>query len=181
MTLDEFWGHIEAVKQTSAKLADLPGLLAQRLGQLPEGEIVDFSRHFHDCVERADNGCLWAAAIVIRDECSDDSFDYFIGWLIGQGRKVFEAALADPDSLANLERFDGDSGEVQLENILAVDVDAYMARTGSEDFEILRTRPRSGTRNSDFLMFSDEEMRELYPKLAARFPGYSAREKAGGP
>jgi Protein of unknown function (DUF4240) len=168
MTLDEFWQHIEGAKNSCAKLEDVPNYLSHRLSQLPACDIVDFSRHFHDCVAGADDGCLWAAAIVIRGGCSDDSFDYFIGWLIAQGRKVFEAALVNPDSLADLESFDGDGATAQLESILSVDVDAYQMRIGSDDFEILRTRPRSGTRNRDFLRLSEEEMRELFPKLAAK-------------
>ena len=92
---------------------------------------------------------------------------------------MFEAALVNPDSLADVESFEGDSGTAQLENILSADVDAYQMRTGSDDFEILRTRPRSGTRNRDFLWLSDEEMEELFPKLAARFSRQSDGNEAG--
>jgi hypothetical protein len=42
----------------------------------------------------------WGAAYLANGGCSDDGFDYFRGWLIGQGRKVYETVLADPDSLA---------------------------------------------------------------------------------
>ena len=31
---------------------------------------------------------LWGAAYLANGGCSDDGFDYFRGWLIGQGRKV---------------------------------------------------------------------------------------------
>lgn len=29
--------------------------------------------------------------------CSDDSFDYFRGWFIAQGKDVYMDALAEPD------------------------------------------------------------------------------------
>ncbi|MFC9245678.1 DUF4240 domain-containing protein [Streptomyces sp. NPDC057136] len=45
---------------------------------------------------------LWAAAYVINGGCSDDGFDYFRGWLIAQGREVFERTAADPDALAEV-------------------------------------------------------------------------------
>ncbi|WP_342210876.1 LysR family transcriptional regulator [Streptomyces sp. DH-12] len=45
---------------------------------------------------------LWAAAYVINGGCSDDGFDYFRGWLIAQGREVFERAVARPGALADL-------------------------------------------------------------------------------
>lgn len=169
MTLDEFWQYIEDARNSCAKLKDAPSYLSHRLSQLPERDIIDFSSHFHDSFDRADDASLWAAAIVILRGCSDDGFDYFIGWLIAQGRKVFEAALVNPDSLADLESFEGGSATAQLESILSVDVDAYLMRTGSDDFEILRMRPRSGTKNSDFLGLSEDRMKELFPKLAARF------------
>jgi hypothetical protein len=40
---------------------------------------------------------------VIHGGCSDDGFEYFRRWLVSRGRDVYEAALADPDSLAQLD------------------------------------------------------------------------------
>jgi hypothetical protein len=113
----------------------LPKLLTDRLSQLPVSEIIDFGSHFHECIERANDGRLWAAASVIMRGCSDDSFDYFLGWLIAQGRPVFEAAFADPDSLAGVESAGGWGKSPQLEEILSVDVDACRERTGLSDSE----------------------------------------------
>ncbi len=36
-------------------------------------------------------------AYIINGGCSDDGFDYFLGWLIAKGRKYFEAALVNPE------------------------------------------------------------------------------------
>lgn len=33
---------------------------------------------------------LWGAANLLNGGCSDDCFDYFRGWLIGRGQKVFD-------------------------------------------------------------------------------------------
>ena len=45
---------------------------------------------------------LWTAASVMeRGSCTDDGFIDFRSWLIAQGREVYMAALADPDSLAD--------------------------------------------------------------------------------
>jgi Protein of unknown function (DUF4240) len=44
---------------------------------------------------------LWGAAYLINGGCSDDGFDYFRGWLLSQGHATWQAALADPDSLAD--------------------------------------------------------------------------------
>ena len=170
VTLDEFWMHIEAVKREAPSVEVVPRLLTRRLGQLPENEIVDFSNHFRDCLNRSNDGCLWVAASVMMGGCGDDSFDYFRGWLIAQGQRVFEAVLAEPDSMAELDCIPHDPRSARLEEMLGVVADAYQHRTGSEDFEILRTRPLHGTRNLDFLRLSEKEELELFPKLAARFP-----------
>ncbi len=44
-----------------------------------------------------------AVTTIMMNGCSDDSFDYFRGWLIAQGKDVYHAALRDPDSLVDVE------------------------------------------------------------------------------
>jgi len=93
---------------------------------------------------------LWAAAATIMNGCSDDSFDYFRGWLIAQGEDVYLAALRDPDSLAGVEavkRFaqevkesggmtplKGYYEEPRFEKVLAVANYAYQRKTGNVGF-----------------------------------------------
>ncbi len=79
--------------------------------------MLDFARHFEARYNRAYRWDLWGAAWLLLGGASDDAFDYFRCWLIGQGREVFEGALHDPDSLAELlddfdERVDGDGEEL---------------------------------------------------------------------
>ncbi len=50
---------------------------------------------------------LFAAARLINASGSDDNFWYFLGWLLSQGRAVFEVAIRDPDSLADYFRRQG--------------------------------------------------------------------------
>lgn len=52
---------------------------------------------------------IWALAYLLRGGCSDDSFDAFRGWLISQGRQVFEARLAEPDGF-DVALHHGESG-----------------------------------------------------------------------
>ena len=52
-------------------------------------------------MDRAYRQELWGAAYLINGGCSDDGFVYFLGWLIAQGRDVYQAALPDPDSLVS--------------------------------------------------------------------------------
>ncbi len=93
---------------------------------------------------------LCAAAAVMMNGCSDDSFDYFRGWLIAQGKDVYLAALRDPDSLADVEavkrfaqevkeskgmtQLKGYYEEPRFEKIMAVAGYAYRRKTGNVGF-----------------------------------------------
>jgi hypothetical protein len=178
MTRDEFWDIIEEARSAVGKSSEIPGWLKCRLAALPEAEIIDFGSHFRECEGISYDARVWLAAAVILGGCGDDSFWDFRGWLIAQGRKVFEAALAEPDSLAELEleRFDG---EPRLEAILYVGIDAFCRRLGRDqcDFEA-RQRYEAlqppwihpALQHEELLKVSDEDAKKLFPKLAARFP-----------
>jgi hypothetical protein len=78
---------------------------------------------------------LWAAAFVINGGCSDDGFEYFRGWLITRGREVFERALADPDSLADLLAVQAAAAtwnDLECEFALDITNIAYPQVTGEE-------------------------------------------------
>jgi hypothetical protein len=87
---------------------------------------------------------LWDAATVMLGYCSDDGFEDFRGWLIAQGRNVFLKALADPNSLADLDTVraseTGEAGQrevreaVRRGNILSVAASAYESKPGAGDF-----------------------------------------------
>lgn len=68
---------------------------------------------------------LWGAAYVVHGGCSDDGFEYFRRWLVSRGRDVYEAALADPDSLAQLDVRPGADDVWEFEEIYYVAKDVY--------------------------------------------------------
>jgi len=97
MTQDEFWKRLEALPAE-----DRTEELKQRLEKLAPEELVAYQEHFDRTHEQAYNWELWGAAYLIGGGCSDDGFIDFRYGLISRGRKVYEAALADPDSLAGI-------------------------------------------------------------------------------
>ncbi len=114
----EFWelvdGTREAAEGDPEEQADL---LVDRLLLLDPELVLDFARHFEARYNRAYTWDLWGAAWVLLDGASDDAFDFFRCWLIGQGREVYEGAVHDPDSLAELiddfdDEIDGDGEEL---------------------------------------------------------------------
>ncbi|MBT2901673.1 MULTISPECIES: DUF4240 domain-containing protein [unclassified Streptomyces] len=114
----EFWEIIDSTREAAeGDPEDHADLLVERLVQLDPDSVLDFARHFEARYNRAYHWDLWGAATVLLGGASDDAFDYFRCWLIGQGREVFEGALHDPDGLAELledfdERIDGDGEEL---------------------------------------------------------------------
>ena len=81
--------------------------LKEELLKLSPKEIVSFDTHFTQAMDEAFHWDLWGAAYLMGDGCSDDWFDYFCRWLISLGRPAFDAALKDPDSLADVARAPG--------------------------------------------------------------------------
>lgn len=108
MTEDAFWRLIESSRgDFDPKLRDgnmdrQADLLEEVLSALSVEEIAEFAEMFAQLLRRAYRWDLWGAAYVIGSGCSDDGFMDFRSWLISMGRVVFDAALADPESLAGV-------------------------------------------------------------------------------
>lgn len=160
MTPEGFWALIDKHVSLDDDELDVSGL-EDALAALPAEEIVSFDQIFAKLFSESYSWKLWGAAYIIRGGCSDDSFDYFRGWLIARGRKVFEAAIADPDSLAEVAEQD-----VECEDMLNVAASAYETATDGTQLDgAAYNYPDLG----DGWDFDDAaEMRKRYPKLAAK-------------
>jgi hypothetical protein len=160
MTEDRFWELIAAhVVVDEAREVDLSGL-QDALESLAVEEVASFIDVFNRLHYGSYSWELWGAAYVINGGCSDDGFDYFRGWLIAQGRTIFEAAVKDPDSLVEHARPDAECSE-----ILYVGYRAYEAMTGREP------PPKTYAYEvGDGWDFDDkDEMKRRYPRLFAKF------------
>jgi hypothetical protein len=104
MEADRFWSIIGgARRRCDGDWKGVPAIVTRTLTWLPLDEIAGFAEH-HDRFEfDAYRGGLWTACTLINGGFgSGDLFLYFRNWLIVQGRQVYEAALADADSLADV-------------------------------------------------------------------------------
>lgn len=167
MTQDEFWQHIKATRRIDPD--EHAERLAARLAKLPVDEILEFGRHWEEALAKAHTWQLWGAAYLVNGGCSDDGFDYFRTWLVLQGQAVYDAALADPDSL--VRHLKGDA-EVEAECMPAYD--AYAAVTGKEDyFDALKQRyptlPATPPLDQDFTFEDDAALQARYPRLYAAY------------
>ncbi|MGW0880957.1 DUF4240 domain-containing protein [Streptomyces sp. NPDC002671] len=172
MEESEFWelvdGAREAAEGDPEEQADV---LVERLLQLDPESVLDFARHFESRYNRSYRWDLWGAAWVLLDGASDDAFDFFRCWLIGQGREIFEGALHEPDALADLlgdfdEEIDGDGEELGY----AAD-EAYEQLTGTVAPD-LGIAPGPAEPEGTPIDFEKEAvLAELYPRLWERFKG----------
>lgn len=168
----EFWEIVDRTRVAAeGDPEDHADLLAERLLELEPDMVLDFARHFEARYNRAYRWDLWGAAWILLGGASDDAFDYFRCWLIGQGREVFEGALHDPDSLADLledfdEEIDGDGEELGY-----VADEAYEQLTGvvTPDLGIAPAPPEPEGTPLDFE--NNSVMAQRYPKLWVAFGG----------
>src|SRR5262245_30799541 len=131
MPADQFWQIIKhAAKSTQDRDAHAKALrTALRKLNLEELISVAFRRNLNT----AYTWDLCGAASVINCGCSDDGFEYFLRWLVSRGRDVYEAALADPDSLAELEVQPGVWGFWEFEEIYYVALEVFKEKGGKGD------------------------------------------------
>ena len=162
MEEQHFWAIIHAAKTAAGTDVEArPSALGVQLSSLDLAAIQNFQRSYDELILRANRWDLWGAAYVMNGGCSDDGFRYFRDWLISEGREVFERALANPDSLAELQRRD----YFDLESFGYVALKTFAAKGGGElerDFSSELAMP-SGKE------WSEPELPALFPKLAAKY------------
>ena len=161
MDENEFWALIDRsrdghVDDVGAQEEALEKLLTGR----PRDELEAFDRIYREQLARAYRWDLWGAGYVIAGGMSDDSFDYFCDWLISRGRDVFERALADPESLADVA-----DGDVEAEGLRYAVLKAYETTHGDELAVSAPHQPAEPAGEE----WDEDDVDERYPRLAAKF------------
>ncbi|MCQ4207156.1 DUF4240 domain-containing protein [Streptomyces longispororuber] len=166
----EFWEIVDRTRVAAdGDPEDHAELLVDRLLQSDPDSVLDFARHFEVRYNRAYRWDLWGAAWVLLGGASDDAFDFFRCWLIGQGREVFEGALHEPDALAELldqfdEEVDGDGEELGY----AAD-EAYEELTGTVAADLGIPPPPAEPEGTPIDFEDTGVLARLYPRLTERF------------
>ncbi len=164
LTVDEFWLAIERARSGASDAYETAAALRAQLAERPAGEIMAFLEQQARMLARSYSWALWGAAYLINGGCSDDGFHYFRGWLIAQGREVFERALEHPDSLADVI----DEGDAECEDMPSAAALAYKDVTGAYPDGPRLDLPDLGP-SWDF--DDAAEMAKRYPRLSAREVG----------
>ncbi len=103
MNKKQFWAAIDKARKAVGGWHGMYEPLKAELSKLDVSDIITWYLIFEKYRGLAYKQKLWAAAAAMMNGCSDDSFVYFLGWLIAQGKDVYLAALRDPDSLVDVE------------------------------------------------------------------------------
>lgn len=176
MDENKFWQLIEASK----KVADgdpekRASLLVNSLAQKSPAQINQFGTWFNKFHGDSYTSDLWAMAYTLNGGCSDDAFDYYRAWLIGQGKELFYQMCRPPEEIADeltveMDLYDED------ESLLSVAYDAWQKNTGKDDYY---SQPPAfefdGPINFEFT-WEEDNLDTTFPKFYAKFGEYFMRE-----
>jgi hypothetical protein len=163
MKSEKFWELIEATKSKSkGDYEKQQHELEKELLKLSAVDILEFDNRFRTLRGEIYNWNFWAAAYLINGGCSDDSFSDFRGWLIGQGKTIYENAVSDIETLSNLT----ETNDGNWEGLSYIPSDAYKKKTGN-------TMPQGILENFEITGEEWEEdendLKNKFPKLWAKF------------
>jgi hypothetical protein len=163
MDESRFWSLIEAARLAANGDCDaMHDALCTRLLPLPLDEIVEFDKLFGQLQYQANRYDLQAAYLIMTGSGSYDGFIYFRSWLIGQGHERYYHALAQPDSLADIDL--GDDDDAECEALAYVALHAYEEKTGAE----MREYPIEH-KEIEGHPLTEQELRERFPKLCEKY------------
>jgi hypothetical protein len=165
MDEDQFWRIVAKACPSDPRCAEeWDQRLVTELEKLTPAEIIEWDRTFDRLTARAYTVDLWGTAYLINGGASYDGFYYSRCWLIGMGRDVYEAAVANPDSLADVVVPDVDAEA----DIYSVAHWAWMTVTGRSDTDPYPVRSeRENLLGEKWDFDDDEEIRRRFPRLAA--------------
>lgn len=174
MGVGRFWQIIERAAESDHDPDAHVKALRTGLLELALPEIISFEVAFRRYLNKAYTWELWGAAYVIHGGCSDDGFEYFRRWLVSRGRQVYEAALADPDSLAQQDVRPGPWNVWEFEQIYYVAKEVFNEKGGEGDVRD-QSEPEAGAGltgpepSGEPFPEDEEHLARRYPKLWQRF------------
>jgi hypothetical protein len=170
MPAERFWRIMQRAAESGHDPDGYVNALRASLRELTLEKIISFEVAFRRYLNKAYTWDLWGAAYVIHGGCSDDGFEYFRRWLVSRGRDVYEAALANPDSLANLDP--GSRSSWEFEEIYYVAVAVFKEKGGQGDVRD-HSEPEAGMGGpgptGEPFTEDEEQFARRYPKLWQRF------------
>lgn len=163
MNKETFWKiMLETNKESGGEPTTQQKLIEKKLNELSTDELIEYDNIYRELANNAYDWKLWAAAYIVNGGCSDDSFMDFRGWLIGQGEGIYSSALANPDTLSELDNLEED---MDWEGYGYLAFTVYEKKTGKEmpiNPEISHPSKPKGEE------WDEDELDKLLPKLSKK-------------
>lgn len=163
MDIDQFWKIIDTSRNGASDVDEQEERLLQLLEPLSEEDLLEFDRLLSERLAESFRRDLWAVAYLAKGGCSDDGFEYFRRWLVAQGRKYFEASLADPAHAASSIHSDDDA---EFESLAYLAAQVYESKTGKPDFYDRAVRVEQVLTGQPW---TEDDLPRLYPRLARKY------------
>lgn len=141
--------------------------LGAKLRTFPPKEVASFDQQFCKRMLEAYTWDVWGAAFLMDAIQTEDEFDCFRCWLVGQGRETFEKALAGADSLADATTEYTDEGHYAFQWLMGVASDVYDELTGETLPALGLELPEQPTGEA----WNDADLPVRFPRLFAKFRG----------
>lgn len=160
MDINHFWSLVgHSYEVAGGDLNVQVELLVEKLVNATTEEILDYDSIFEQLMDQSNTATLWDAADIIGCGCGYDDFSDFRGWLIANGKEVYENAISDPESLVDVVK----NERARHEEFLYVSMYAYERKIGKP------LPPRKEMISIDVKGAHWPEKEKRLPKLVAKF------------
>lgn len=163
-----FWNIIQQSRGTKNKISHDRQIksLTKILTSHDKTDIIEFDKLFHDMLSKSYTWDLWGAVYIINGGCSDDTFDYFRSWLIGQGESIFYKCINDPEALIDVLK---PEEEYEWEGFAYCATDAYEKKTGEELISSVKFDNEQNDIEPLGQKWNENELSTLFPNLWEAF------------
>ena len=176
MDEEQFWAIVQtAVDEAGDDEDEYLEVAKRELSKLSLKEMIGFRLRTDKLLYDSYTSEMWCAGYLMNGGCSDDGFEYFRLWVISRGRKVYEAAMANPDNLIDYIGDDDEMDFFEFELFWYVALEAFEEAVDADlydyiDYDNFKTR-EGNYPNFEFNWEEDEpeSMQKLCPRLFEKF------------
>lgn len=176
MDEEQFWAVVQtAVDEAGDDEDEYLELVKRELSKLSLKEMIGFRLRTDKLLYDSYTSEMWCAGYLMNGGCSDDGFEYFRLWVISRGRKVYEAAMANPDNLFDYIGDDDEMDFFEFESFWYVALEAFEEAVDAELYDYVdddNFKTCEGNYpNFEFNWEEDEpeSMQKLCPRLFEKF------------
>ena len=176
MDEEQFWAIVQtAVDEAGDDEDEYLEVAKRELGKLSLKEMIGFRLRTDKLLYDSYTSEMWCAGYLMNGGCSDDGFEYFRLWVISRGRKVYEAAMANPDNLIDYIGDDDEMDFFEFESFWYVALEAFEEAVDAELYDYIDDENfktcEGNYPNFEFNWEEDEpeSMQKLCPRLFEKF------------